>query len=220
MFRIKLYTCPCQRCSEGSNKTFCTPGNPTEPEPDLLLSVWVSPVQVWISSALLLGQGLWVQQTWGKHKPSWRWSPLTPQQSTQNWGNRLLECRNKTLCAPGPRRKEQWPPQETDPDLPVSIQEFLFPFCLKIYQYMVSYMTFLFLLYLLKFFLFHEVQLKCHYSYLESIFDFLSQSQMFMMLHHTKILCTHSNCLCYFGKELRDGYHDLMLLVIPTCLKY
>ena len=27
------------------------------------------------------------------------------------------------LCAPGPRRKEQWPSQETDPDLPVSVQE-------------------------------------------------------------------------------------------------
>ena len=26
---------------------------------------------------------------------------------TQDWGNRLLEGTNKTLCAPGPRRKEQ-----------------------------------------------------------------------------------------------------------------
>ena len=25
---------------------------------------------------------------------------------TQEWGNRLLEGTNKTLCAPGPRRKE------------------------------------------------------------------------------------------------------------------
>ena len=27
----------------------------------------------------------------------------------QDWGNRLLEGTNKTLCAPGPRRKEQCP---------------------------------------------------------------------------------------------------------------
>ena len=26
---------------------------------------------------------------------------------TQDWGNRLLEGTNKTLCTPGPRRKEQ-----------------------------------------------------------------------------------------------------------------
>ena len=26
---------------------------------------------------------------------------------TQDWGNRLLEGTNRTLCAPGPRRKEQ-----------------------------------------------------------------------------------------------------------------
>ena len=28
---------------------------------------------------------------------------------TQDWGNRLLEGANKTLCTPGPRRREQWP---------------------------------------------------------------------------------------------------------------
>ena len=28
---------------------------------------------------------------------------------TQDWGNRLLEGTNKTLWAPGPRRKKQWP---------------------------------------------------------------------------------------------------------------
>ena len=36
-FRVKPHTC--QRCSEGSNKTLCTPGDPTETEPDLPLSV-------------------------------------------------------------------------------------------------------------------------------------------------------------------------------------
>ena len=41
-------------------------------------SVWVSPVEVWVSSGLPQGQGLWVQQTWVWHKPSWRRSPLIP----------------------------------------------------------------------------------------------------------------------------------------------
>ena len=40
MFRIKLHTL--QRLLEGSNKTLCTPGDPTETEPDLPLSVCVS----------------------------------------------------------------------------------------------------------------------------------------------------------------------------------
>ena len=38
---------------------------------------------------------------------------------TQDWGNRILKGTDKTLYTPGPRRKEQWPPQKTDPDLPV-----------------------------------------------------------------------------------------------------
>ena len=40
--------------------------------------VWVSPVEVQVSSGLLQGRVLWVQQTWVWHKPSWRRSPLTP----------------------------------------------------------------------------------------------------------------------------------------------
>ena len=53
---------------------------PTETEWDLPLSVWVSPEEVWVSSGLPQGQGLWVQETWSHslwHKPSWRRSPLT-----------------------------------------------------------------------------------------------------------------------------------------------
>ena len=82
IFRIKLHTC--QRCSEDSNKTLCTPKDPTDIEPDLTLSVWVSPEEVRASSGLPQGQGLWVQQTGSPrvhHKPSWRSSPLTPPQS-------------------------------------------------------------------------------------------------------------------------------------------
>ena len=36
-----------------------------------------------------------------------QWDLIT--ELPQDWGNRLLEGTNKTLCAPGPRRKEQWP---------------------------------------------------------------------------------------------------------------
>ena len=36
-FRIKLHTH--QRCLEGSNKILCIPGDPTETEPELYLSV-------------------------------------------------------------------------------------------------------------------------------------------------------------------------------------
>ena len=64
VFRIKPYTH--QRCLEGSNKTLCAPGHRdlTENEPDLPFSLWVSPAEVWVSSGLPQGQGLWVQQTW------------------------------------------------------------------------------------------------------------------------------------------------------------
>ena len=36
-----------------------------------------------------------------------QWNLIT--ELTQDWGNRFLEGTNKTLCTPGPRRKEQWP---------------------------------------------------------------------------------------------------------------
>ena len=59
-FRIKPHTH--QRHSEGLDKTLCTPGDPTETEPDLPLSGRVSPAEVQVSSGLLQGQGLSVQQ--------------------------------------------------------------------------------------------------------------------------------------------------------------
>ena len=104
MFRIKPHTH--QRHSEESNK----PGVHQDPETTQILSqncVWASPVEVQVSSGLPQGLGLWV---W--HKPSWRRSPLTKHRATRTYtglGDRLLEGTNKTLCAPGSRRKEQWP---------------------------------------------------------------------------------------------------------------
>ena len=40
----------------------------------------------------------------------------------QDWGNRLLEGTNNTLCAAGERNSISMSPQETEPDLPVSVQ--------------------------------------------------------------------------------------------------
>ena len=53
-----------------------------------------------------------MQQTWVWHKPSWRRSPFTPPKSHQNLhrtGKQTLGGHKQTSCAPGPRRKDQWP---------------------------------------------------------------------------------------------------------------
>ena len=76
VFRIKPHTC--QRCSESSNKMFCSSGEPTKIQPDLPLSVWVTPVEVQVISGLPQGLGLWVQQTWVWNKLSWRRSAIMP----------------------------------------------------------------------------------------------------------------------------------------------
>ena len=54
--------------------------------------------------------------TWGSGKGTensqgiWLWRPVGfNYRIYTGLGNTLLEGRNKTLCAPGPRRKEQWP---------------------------------------------------------------------------------------------------------------
>ena len=103
MFRIKPYTH--QRCSEDSNSR--TP-NPTETEPELfqcLLQRYGSAV------ACCRGRGS------GCSRPGYEIRPLgggliypttEPPEFTQDWGNRLLEGTNSTLCTPEPRRKEQW----------------------------------------------------------------------------------------------------------------
>ena len=72
-FRIKPHTH--QKHSEGSNKP-CTHQDPETPHRLRQNCVWMSPEKVWVSSGLPQGQGLWVQQTWVWHKPSW--PPLTP----------------------------------------------------------------------------------------------------------------------------------------------
>ena len=79
-FRIKPHTH--QRCSEGSNIP-CVHQDPETPQ-RLRQNYWVSPEEVWVSSGLLQGQGLWVWQTCIWNKPSWKRSPLTPLQSHRN----------------------------------------------------------------------------------------------------------------------------------------
>ena len=58
-FRIKLHTL--QRLSEGSNKS-CAYQDPDTPQRLRPNHVCMSPEEVWISSGLLQGQVLWVQQ--------------------------------------------------------------------------------------------------------------------------------------------------------------
>ena len=52
------------RHTQGLKQNLCAPEDLTETEPDLPLSVWVSPVEAQVNSGLLQGQGLWLQQTW------------------------------------------------------------------------------------------------------------------------------------------------------------
>ena len=70
-----------QRCSEDSN-TPCVHQDPETPQRLRQDCVWVSPEEVWVSSGLL--QGLWVQQSWVRHKPSWKRLPLTPPLDHRN----------------------------------------------------------------------------------------------------------------------------------------
>ena len=109
-FRIKPHSR--RRRSEGSNQP-CVHQDPETPRRLRQNYVWVSPMEVWVSSGMLQRQGLWVQQTWVWHKPSGRRLLINPTielpELTQDWGNRLLEGTNRTLCAPLPRRKEQRP---------------------------------------------------------------------------------------------------------------
>ena len=94
----------------GLKQTLCAP-RPKDAIETETNCVWVSPGEVWVSSGLLQGQGLWVQQTWVWRECSWRRPPLPhhrPPELTRDWGNRLLEGTNRNLYEPGHRRKEQW----------------------------------------------------------------------------------------------------------------
>ena len=86
--------------------------------------VWVSPVEVQVSSGLPQGQGLWVQQTWVWHKPSWRRSLLTSHRTTRTYtglGKHTLGRHKEKLVHTRTQEKGAMTPQGTDPDMPMSV---------------------------------------------------------------------------------------------------
>ena len=88
--------------------------------------VSVCPEEVWVSSGLLQGQGLWVQQTWVQLKPSWRRSSLTNHRATRTYtglGNRLWEGKKQNLVHTRTQKKGVLTPQVTDPNMPMSVQD-------------------------------------------------------------------------------------------------
>ena len=79
-------------------------------------------------SGLPWGQGLWVQQSWVWHKPSWRRSPLTPPQRCQNLNRTRKQTvggHKQSLVCTRTQERGEVTPEEIDPDLPVSVQESL-----------------------------------------------------------------------------------------------
>ena len=107
MCRIKPQSC--WRHSEGSNK-LCAPGtrDPTETETELCLSISCGGIgQQWPAA----GAGALGEADWGMAYALFEEVTINPTielpELTQVWGNRLLQGTDRTLCAPGPRRKEQ-----------------------------------------------------------------------------------------------------------------
>ena len=92
------------------HQTLCAPGprDPTETETELCLSVscggtgqqWPAPGAGALGAADLGMTQALVEEV--ANNPTRELPELT-----QDWGNRLLEGTNRTLCTLGPRRKEQ-----------------------------------------------------------------------------------------------------------------
>ena len=87
----------------------------------------MSLAEVQVSSGPPQGQGLWVQQTCVWHKPYWRRLPLTPAQSPQNLHRigekQTLGGHKQNLVCTRTQGKGAVTPKETEPDLPVSVQQ-------------------------------------------------------------------------------------------------
>ena len=98
-------------------QTLCAPGprDSTETEPELCLSVSCGGTgQQWP----VAGAGLWVEQTWVWHKPSWRRLPLTPPENHQNLqglGKQTFTGHKQKLVCTRTQDKGAMTPQETDP---------------------------------------------------------------------------------------------------------
>ena len=85
------------RHSEGSNKALGAPG-PIDPTRDWsrpAFEFWVSPVEAQVSSGLLQGQGLWVQQTW--EAPSVSPTKEPSRRRPTNW--RAIIPKKRSHCA-------------------------------------------------------------------------------------------------------------------------
>ena len=80
----------------------------------------MSPAEI-AGVACCRGQGLWVQLTWVWHKPSWRRSPLIPTHTGLE--KQTLGGHKQNLVSTRTQEKGAVTPQETDPGLPVSVQE-------------------------------------------------------------------------------------------------
>ena len=93
----------------GLKQTLCTPGprDPTETEPECLSVSCGDVGQQWTAAgtgalgAVDLGMAQALLEEVAINPT------IEPPELTQDWGNRLLEGTNKTLYAPGPRRKDQ-----------------------------------------------------------------------------------------------------------------
>ena len=96
----------------GLKHILCAPGprDPTETETELCLGVsWGGTGQQWPAT----GAGALGAAGLGMAQALLEEVTINPTiellELTQDWGNRLLEGTNRTLCAPELRRKEQWP---------------------------------------------------------------------------------------------------------------
>ena len=88
----------------------------------------MSPKELQVSSGLLQGQELWVPQTWVWHKPCWGRSPIAHHRATRTYtglGKQTQGGHKQHLGHTRTQEKGAVTPQETDPDLPMSVQESL-----------------------------------------------------------------------------------------------
>ena len=107
----------------GLKQSLCAPGprDPTETETKLYLSVSCRAMGQQCPDA---GEGLWVQQTWLWHKPSWRRSPLTSPQSHQHLtrtGKQTLGGHKQNIVHTRTQEKGAVTPQETCPGVSKSL---------------------------------------------------------------------------------------------------
>ena len=88
----------------------------------------MSPVKVWVSSGLQQGQGLWVQQTWYGTSPVGGAQHYPYHRATRTYiglGKQTLGRHKQNLVCTRTQEKGAGTPLETDPDLPMRVQESL-----------------------------------------------------------------------------------------------